>query len=77
MCVYIPDVCTGIDKVSMKGSFQATKKKLTTMVIGTYADCRFLEHDVPAQLLLIYSQRSLTAFCQENEGSSLNQEGGD
>ena len=53
MCV--SDICTGVDKVSMKG-VNRVAKKLTSMVSST--DCKFLEHDVPAQLFLISSNRS-------------------
>ena len=43
----------------MKGVFQVTKR-LTSIVRDT--DCRFLEHGVPAQPLLISSQRSEPSF---------------
>ena len=62
MCV--SDVCNGIDKVSMKGDAQGdvyqAAKKLTSMACST--DGKFLEHDVPAQPLLISSQRSEPCF---------------
>ena len=51
----VSDIYTSVDKVSMKGIYQAAKK-LTSMLRSM--DCKFLEHDVPAQLLLISSNRS-------------------
>ena len=47
--ICVSDICAGVDKVTMKDVFQATKK-LTSMVLST--DCRFLEHDGPTQPLL-------------------------
>ena len=55
LSIRVSDICTGVDNVSMKGVNQAGKK-LTSMVRSM--DCKFLEHDVPAQLLLISSNRS-------------------